>query len=128
MLIHNLRVGDGRIPTDERAKHPKKSAAFRDSALTLLKNCSIFSRRPSGLLSVARRRVATAVERAAAEGFHFLIHLLAQPADLAFGDGGHAHRFDQIVDRTGRERLRRAPSRLAGVAPGRLGSSCLCAA
>jgi hypothetical protein len=76
-----------------------------------------------------------AFERTAEEGFHFLIDLLAQPADLAFGDAGHAHRFDHIVERTGSRRHarrpparpRRAPSRRAGGAPGRSGSSCLCA-
>jgi hypothetical protein len=58
--------------------------------------------------------------------------VVLEPADLAFGDAGHAHRFDQIVDRTGRDAMHvgllRAPSRLADVAPGRPGSSCLCAA
>ena len=29
----------------------------------------------------------------------------AQPADLAFRDPGHAHRFDQIIDRTRRHAL-----------------------
>ena len=31
--------------------------------------------------------------------------LAAQPADLALGDAGHAHRTDQLVDRAGRHAL-----------------------
>ena len=46
-----------------------------------------------------------ALDRAAQEGFHLLVNLLAQPADLALGDAGHAHRFDEIVDRSGRDAM-----------------------
>jgi hypothetical protein len=35
----------------------------------------------------------------------FLIGLLAQAADLAFGDAAHAKCFDQIVDRSGGDAL-----------------------
>ena len=46
-----------------------------------------------------------ALDRAVEEGLHLLVDLLAQPADLALGDAGHAHRLDQIIDRAGRDAL-----------------------
>ena len=44
-----------------------------------------------------------AFNRATQEGFYFLVDLLAQSADLALGDAGHAHGLDQIIDRVGRD-------------------------
>jgi len=65
-----------------------------------------------------------AFKRATQEGFYLLVDLLAQSADLALGDAGHAHGLDQIIDRAGRDavyvgflhhcgrRLLRQPARL----------------
>ena len=46
-----------------------------------------------------------AFDRAAQEGLHLLVDLLAQPADLALGDAAHAHGFDEIIDRAGRDAM-----------------------
>jgi hypothetical protein len=46
-----------------------------------------------------------AFNRPLEEGVHPLIDLLAQPADLALGDAGHAHGLDQLVDRARRDAL-----------------------
>src|SRR4051794_8528108 len=40
-----------------------------------------------------------AFDRPVQERFHRVVDLFAQPADLALGDAGHAHRLDQVVDR-----------------------------
>jgi len=74
-----------------------------------------------------------ALDRALEEGADALVDLLAQAADLALGDAGHAQRLDQLVDRAGRDALHvgppgsppRAPSPRPGAAPGSPGSSCL---
>jgi hypothetical protein len=34
-----------------------------------------------------------------------LVELFAQAADLAFGDAIHAQRFDQVIDRAGRDAM-----------------------
>ena len=63
---------------------------------------------PSARLHVSRidpQIGPVALDRAAQEGFHLLVNLLTQPADLALGDAGHAHRFDEIVDRAGRDAM-----------------------
>src|SRR6202023_2049282 len=39
------------------------------------------------------------------EGRDLAVDLAAQPADLALGDAGHAHRTDQLVDRARRDAL-----------------------
>src|SRR6185295_17066251 len=39
-----------------------------------------------------------ALDGAAKEGIHALVDLRTQPRDLAFGDAGRAHGFDEIVD------------------------------
>ena len=39
-----------------------------------------------------------ALDRPLQEGLHPVVDLLAEPAHLALGDAGHAHRLDQIVD------------------------------
>jgi hypothetical protein len=44
-------------------------------------------------------------QRSVEEGLHLVVDLAAQPADLALGDAGHAHRLDQIIDRAGRHAL-----------------------
>ena len=46
-----------------------------------------------------------AFERPVQEGLHLVVDLAAQPADLALGDAGHAHRSHQIVDRARRDAL-----------------------
>ena len=46
-----------------------------------------------------------ALDRPLEEGPHALVDLLAQAADLALGDAGHAQRLDQLVDRAGRDAL-----------------------
>ncbi len=46
-----------------------------------------------------------ALDRPVEEGLHLAVDLLAQPADLALGDAGHAHRLDQLIDRAGRDAL-----------------------
>src|ERR1700694_280714 len=40
-----------------------------------------------------------AFERTVEKGRDLAVDLAAQPADLALGDAGHAHRLDQLVDR-----------------------------
>jgi hypothetical protein len=46
-----------------------------------------------------------ALDRTGEEGLHLVVDLATQPADLALGDAGHAHRLHQIVHRTGRDAL-----------------------
>ena len=46
-----------------------------------------------------------ALERPVEEGRDLAVDLVAQPADLALRDAGHAHRLDQLVDRAGRDAL-----------------------
>jgi hypothetical protein len=46
-----------------------------------------------------------AFQRPVKEGGDLVVDLAAQAADLALGDAGHAHGFDQFVDRTGRHAL-----------------------
>src|ERR1700716_3288687 len=46
-----------------------------------------------------------AFERTVEEGRDLAVDLAAQPADLALGDAGHAHRTDQLVDRARRDAL-----------------------
>ena len=46
-----------------------------------------------------------AFERPVEEGLDPVVDLRAQPADLAPGDAGPAHRLDEVVDRAGRDAL-----------------------
>src|SRR5690606_1644854 len=46
-----------------------------------------------------------ALDRPFEEGLHLAVDLLAQPRHLALRDAAHAHRLDQIVDRTRRDAL-----------------------
>ncbi len=46
-----------------------------------------------------------AFDRAIEKGFDLFVDLLAEPADLALGDAGAAHGFDEIVDGAGRDAL-----------------------
>jgi hypothetical protein len=45
------------------------------------------------------------LERPVEERRDLVVDLCAQSADLAFGNPGHAHRFDQIIDRASRHTL-----------------------
>ena len=46
-----------------------------------------------------------AFQRTLQEGENLAVDLAAQAADLTFGNPGHAHGLDQIIDRAGRPRL-----------------------
>ena len=93
-----------------KVRYPCPSTSRRPSLLTPTATITAAEtmRRTLARLHVSRidpQIGPVALDRAAQEGFHLLVNLLTQPADLALGDAGHAHRFDEIVDRPGRDAM-----------------------